>query len=69
MPVRNDKAVNRHARLRELFLRAVELDAEDRRRFVVEACGEDAELLADLESLMDHHLQVEIPERLGSRNQ
>ena len=49
---RNCKTVERHTRLKELFFRAIELDQKDRRRFVVEACGEDAELRAELESLL-----------------
>ena len=53
------KAIERHARLKELFLGAAELDGEDRRRFVEEACGEDAELRAELESLLDHHTRIE----------
>ena len=53
------KAVERHARLKEIFLRAVELDEEDRRRFVEDACGEDAELRAELESLLNHHTRIE----------
>lgn len=65
----NGKAIERHARLKELFLWAVELDMEDQRRFVEDVCGEDAELRAELESLLDHHLQIEIPEQSDTRNQ
>lgn len=69
MSMRNDEAVERHARLRELFLRAVELNLEDRQCFLDEACGEDGELRLELESLLDHHLRIEIPEQPDARNQ
>ena len=59
----------RYARLKQLFFGAVELDGADRRRFVEEACGEDAELRAELESLLDCHRQSDMPEDFWSRRQ
>lgn len=59
----------RYARLKQLFFGAVELDGDDRRRFVNEACGEDAELRADLESLLDCHRRSDMPEDFQSRRQ
>jgi hypothetical protein len=66
---RYDKAAEWHARLKELFFRGVELDRESRRRFVAEACGDDIELRGELESLLDHHLQIEISEPSDTHNQ
>lgn len=39
--------------MEELFLQAVELDAAQRGAFLRERCGEDAELLAEIASLLD----------------
>ena len=52
----------RHARLRRLFFLAIGLEEEGRQTFVEEACGEDAELRAELESLLDHHRRSDLPE-------
>lgn len=53
--VHQRQAIEHHVRLKELFFVAVELDGEERRRFVKSACGEDHALRADLESLLRHH--------------
>lgn len=53
--VRDLQAVGYHARLKELFFLAVDLDGEEQCQFVRSACGEDHELRADLESLLRHH--------------
>jgi len=42
----------RHARLQELFLAAADLDQAGQRAFLEEACGEDRELLSELEELL-----------------
>ena len=51
----------RHARLRRLFFLAIGLEEEGRQTFVEEACGDDAELLAELESLLEHHRRSDLP--------
>ena len=53
--VHERQGIEYHARLKQLFFVAVELDGEERRRFVMWACCEDRELRADLESLLRHH--------------
>ena len=40
-----------HARVKELFFHAIELEEEERRRFLDEACGADCELRAELGSV------------------
>ena len=52
----------RHARLKALFLRALELDEKDRSRFVYDACKAEPELRAELESLLAHHLPSDLEE-------
>ena len=62
---RDDKettSASRHARLKKLFFTAIELEDEDRRRFLEDACGEDAELRTELESLLGHHRRADLPE-------
>ena len=41
-------------RVQELFEKALELPLEKRASFLTEACGDDAGLLAEVESLLDH---------------
>ncbi len=60
--VQERPAIEYHARLKELFLVAVELAGEEQSRFVKSACGEDRELHADLESLLRHHHRVVLAE-------
>lgn len=43
-----------HRRVQELFLRAVELDALTRRRWLDEQCGDDAALRTEVQRLLDH---------------
>ncbi len=47
--------VSRWHRVHELFEEARGLPAEEQRSFLGQACGNDAELLAEVESLLDHH--------------
>jgi len=56
--VHERQGVEYHARLKQLFFVAIELDCDERSRFVRSACGEDRELRADLESLLNHHRRV-----------
>jgi hypothetical protein len=44
---------DRHERLRDLFLRAIDLGPEQRGSLLKEACGGDAELLASVKRLID----------------
>ena len=60
--VHERQAIEYHARLKELFFVAVELDGEEQGRFVKSACGGDLELHADLESLLRHHHRVVLAE-------
>ena len=52
----------RHARVKELFFRAIELEEAERSRFLEDACGSDAALRAELESLLTHFLRSDLPE-------
>ncbi|MGI9515438.1 MAG: serine/threonine protein kinase [Pirellulaceae bacterium] len=45
----------RYARIKELFLAAVELDEPRRAEFLDERCGGDPKLRADVQDLLDHH--------------
>jgi non-specific serine/threonine protein kinase/serine/threonine-protein kinase len=44
-----------HARAREVFLAAAELSGQERRDLLAEACGEDRDLLQEVESLLAFH--------------
>ena len=46
---------NRYARAKEIFFDACDLAPERRGAFLDEACGGDAELRADVESLLANH--------------
>jgi hypothetical protein len=48
-------AAGRHARARELFLEAAALPAADRPPFLEATCGDDRELVAEVESLLAFH--------------
>ena len=54
-------SAERYAKLKQLFFEAVMLDEENRRRFVDEVCGKDAELSAELESLLERE-EMSIPD-------
>src|SRR4051812_22891624 len=63
----------RHARIKELFLRAIELDGEARQGFLQQQCGEDTSLQAEVSSLLAHHdprsiLTQSVGEQLGLRS-
>jgi eukaryotic-like serine/threonine-protein kinase len=49
--------------IKRIFTRALELEAGDRLHFIREACGDDQELLNDIQSLLDSH------EKKGSLDQ
>ena len=51
----------RHARLKELFLRVIELEEEARGPFIDTACGDDADLRSELESLLKYHRPSDRP--------
>jgi tetratricopeptide (TPR) repeat protein len=55
----------RHERVAELFLAVCEKPLDERRSFLAEACGDDSELRAEVESLLAHDdastLSVETP--------
>ena len=55
----------RHARLKELFLQAIELEEGARGPFVQAACGVDLDLRAELESLLRHHRPSDLPRAAG----
>ena len=55
------QAAEDYARLKEFFFRAIELEGERRSRFVEEVCKNDAELRAELESLLQHHQRSDLP--------
>ena len=46
---------DRYARARDLFLAALERPPEERSAFLREACGDDAALLAEVETLLEYH--------------
>ncbi len=46
----------RHQRVKELFQRAVHLDREAREQYLQQTCAGDPELLAEVESLLKHHM-------------
>lgn len=56
----------RHAQLKELFLRAIELQGDARARFVQEACASNEELRVQLESLLKHSRAADLPDRYRS---
>ncbi|TWT90405.1 Serine/threonine-protein kinase PrkC [Pseudobythopirellula maris] len=45
----------RHAQVKEVFIRACELEGDDLDRFLGEACRDDSQLLAEVNSLLAHH--------------
>lgn len=47
--------VSLHERAKDLFLAALDRPADDRRRFIAEACGTDVALYAEVESLLKFH--------------
>ena len=51
----------RHAELKKLFLRAIEVDENERGRFLDEACGGNRRLRKDVESLLSHSLPSDRP--------
>ena len=55
--MREDDA-SRWERTKQLFDQARELSTERRRPFLVEACGGDTSLVADVERLLHHHDQA-----------
>ena len=44
--------IDRFQRLEEIFTIAVDLEGEERERFLDEACGDDAALRAEIEALI-----------------
>ncbi len=44
-----------HARIKSIFMRAIELPDDQRSPFVQDACGADAQLLQQVQSLLRHH--------------
>jgi hypothetical protein len=46
----------RYARVKEVFLRALEHRQEAQRRFLDEACGADPEVRREVESLLRYHV-------------
>src|SRR6266498_5576121 len=52
-------ADNNWRKMREVFDSALRQKADERRRFVLEACGEDKILLAEVESLLSSHDSAE----------
>ena len=56
-----------HARVREVFLQAVELDPNQRAAFVREVCGTDSRLRHEVETLLDHHASETIIARSSTR--
>ena len=49
-----------HARVKQLFFEAMELPSDQRSAFIREACGEDQQLLEEVQSLLNHHLSETI---------
>ena len=47
--------LERYAYIKELFLRLIDLDPEERPQFLEEVCGNDSELRTELGSLLKHH--------------
>lgn len=53
-------------RVQHLFERAARLAPEDRRELLVQECGEDASLQAEVESLLEHDLKADRSKFLGA---
>jgi len=53
---------SRHARIKDVFLRAVEVASENRAAFVAQECGTDEDLRSEVEMLLAHHDTVTIME-------
>ena len=51
--------LERHARLKEIFLKALDVPLRELPAFLDEACGDDDELRRDVESLIRYHLPKE----------
>lgn len=49
-----------HARVKQLFFEAMERPSEQRSAFLREACGDDQQLLDEVQSLLKHHLSETI---------
>ena len=47
----------RHERIKELFLAAADMPADRRSTFLEAKCGNEAQLLAEIQSLLDYHSQ------------
>ena len=57
---------DRFARAREVFLSACEIDPEGRGAFVRERCGDDRELLGEVEELLRFHVEASTGQELGT---
>ena len=53
-----------YSRVKQIFNRAIQLNERARRQFVVEACGNDSELRAEVESLLEFHREPDEPTNL-----
>ena len=51
--------MERHARLKEIFLKALDVELRQLPAFLDEACGDDDALRRDLESLLRYHLATD----------
>ena len=50
-----------YARVKEIFLRVIELEKEERTQFLDQECGQDRELRQEVESLLNYHLNRDEP--------
>lgn len=53
-------AQQRHAKVSEIFLSALEYQARERAEFLSKACGKDTELLAEIENMLAAHEQSNV---------
>ena len=52
-----------HARVKDIFLKALEVELKDLPEFLDETCGDDDELRREVESLLRFHLPTDRPTR------
>ena len=57
----------KHTRAKEIFVEVMDLSAKERESYLEEACGGDAELFEEVETLLAHHSPVSVIETTPGR--
>ena len=60
---------DRYGRVKEVFQQALERQRQDRRRFLDRACGGDADLRREVESLLRYHVGADRPEEPATEDE